>query len=145
MFVLAHVSWTAKHRTRSDHAVRRICVAIKPHESYQGRQDPHCDDVLGLVTNRLELPAELVAKIYRLRWLIEMFFRTFKQTRGCKQLFSDKHNGVDVQASCAMIACMLILLYTGEKPTRAIYQMAWYYLIGFASLKELEALIRTRR
>jgi hypothetical protein len=26
-----------------------------------------------------------------------------------------------------------------------MYQMVWYYLIGLASLKELEAFIRTRR
>jgi IS4 transposase len=101
--------------------------------------------VLRLVTNRLDLPAELIAEMYRLRWVIEMFFRTFKQLLGCKHLFSDKHNGVEIQASFAMIVCMLILLYTGEKPNRAMYQMVWYYLIGLASLKELEAFIRTRR
>ena len=40
---------------------------------------------------------------------------------------------------------MLILIYTGEKPNRAMHQMVWYYLIGLASLKELEAFIRSRR
>jgi|GEM_PF-1858579 hypothetical protein len=29
-------------------------------------------------TNRLDLPAEMIAEIYRQRWLIEMFFRLFK-------------------------------------------------------------------
>jgi len=42
---------------------------------------PTCDGVLRLVTNRLDLPAELIAEIYRLRWIIEMFVRTFKQLR----------------------------------------------------------------
>ena len=41
--------------------------------------------------------------------------------------------------------CMLILIYTGEKPNRAMYQMVWCSLIGLASLKELEAFIKTRR
>jgi len=36
----------------------------------------------------------------------------------------------EIQAYCAMIVCMLILIYTGEKPNRAMYQMVWYYLIG---------------
>lgn len=142
---IVDLGWKAKHRTRPDHPVRLICVAVKPHESYRGRQGPHCDGVLRLVTNRLDLPAELIAEIYRLRWLIEMFFRTFKQMLGCKHLFSDKHNGVEIQAYCAMIVCMLILIYTGERPSRAMYQMVWYYLIGLASLKELEAFIKTRR
>jgi hypothetical protein len=26
----------------------------------------------------------------------------------------------------------LSLIYTGEKPSRAMYQMVWYYLIGLA-------------
>ena len=142
---IVDLGWKAKHRTRPDHPVRLVCVAVKPHESSRGTLGPHCDGVLRLVTNRLDLPAELIAEIYRLRWIIEMFFRTFKQLLGCRHLFSCDHNGVEIQAYCAMIVCMLILLYTGEKPNRAMYQMVWYYLIGLASLKELEAFIKTRK
>jgi len=40
---------------------------------------------------------------------------------------------------------MLIVIDTAEKPNRAMEQMVWYELIGLASLKELEAFIRTRR
>ena len=74
-----------------------------------------------------------------------MFFRTFRQLLGCRHRFSDNHIGVEIQAYCGMIVCMLILIYTGEKPNRAMYQMVWYYLIGLASLKELEAFIKSRR
>ena len=142
---IVELGWKARHRPRPDRTMRLIRVAVKPHESYRGMQGPHCDGVLRLVTNRLDLPAELIAEIYRLRWVIEMFFRTFKQLLGCGHLFSDKHNGVEIQAYCAMIVCMLILIYTGEKPNRAMYQMVWYYLVGLASLKELEAFIRSRK
>jgi IS4 transposase len=38
-----------------------------------------------------------------MRWVVEMFFRTFKQLLGCGHLFSDKHNDVEIQAYCAMI------------------------------------------
>ena len=68
-----------------------------------------------------------------------------KPYAGCRHLFSCDHNGVEIQAYCAMIVCMLILIYTGEKPNRAMYQMVWYYLIGLASLKELEAFIKSRK
>jgi hypothetical protein len=142
---IVELGWKSRHRTRPDHPVRLICVEVKPHESYRGMRGPDCDGVLRLVTNRLDLPAELIAEMYRLRWVIEMFFRTFKQLLGCGHLFSDKHNGVEIQAYCAMIVCMLILIYTGEKPNRAMYQMVWYYLIGLASLKELEAFIKSRK
>ena len=40
--------------------------------------------------------------------------------------------------------CALILISTGEKPNRAMHQMAWYSLIGLASLEELEAFIKSR-
>ncbi len=135
----------SRSHARPDHPVRLICVEVKPHESYRGMHGPRCDGVLRLATNRLDLPAELVAEMYRLRWLIEMFFRIFKQLLGCRHLLSDKHNGVEIQAYCAMIVCMLILIYTGERPNRAMYQMVWYYLIGLASLSELEAFIESRR
>jgi len=46
-----------------------------------------------IVTNRLDLPAELIAEIYRQRWVIEMFVRLFKHILGCRHLVSDKHNG----------------------------------------------------
>ena len=51
-----------------------------------------------------------IAEMYRLRWVIEMFFRTFKQLLGCRHLFCCDHNGVEIQACCAMIVCMLIQL-----------------------------------
>jgi hypothetical protein len=52
---------------------------------------------------------------------------------------------VEIQAHCGMIVCMLILIDMGEKPNRAMEQMGWDYLIGLASLKELEAFIKTQR
>jgi len=53
----------------------------------------------------LAVRAELIAEIYRQRWLIEMFFRLFKHILGCRHLISDKHNGAEIQASCGMIVC----------------------------------------
>ncbi len=67
------------------------------------------DGVLRLVANRLDLQAEVIAEMYRLRWVIEIFFCTFKQLLGCGRLFSDKHNRVEIQAYYAMIVCILIL------------------------------------
>jgi hypothetical protein len=141
---IVEVGWKSRQRTRPDHPVRLICLEANQHESYRGMQGPHCDGVLRLVTNRLDLPAELIAEMYRLRWTIEMFFRTFKHLLGCQHLFSHRDNGVEIQAYCAMIVCMLILIYTGEKPNRAMHNMVWYHLIDLASRKELEAFIKKR-
>jgi IS4 transposase len=127
---------------RPDHPVRLITVAATPHTSRgkhrPGSTGPSCDGMLRLATNRLDLPAELISEIYRLRWLIELFFRMFKQLLGCRHLLSTKHNGVEIQAYAAIIACLLILLYTGRTPTKRTFEMISFYLVGWASLEELE-------
>ena len=127
---------------RPDHFVRLVTVAATPHASrgkYRGGSTgPSCDGKLRIATNRLDLPAELVSEIYRLRWLIELFFRMFKQLLGCRHLLSTKENGVEIQAYCAIIACLLILIHTGRTPTKRTFEMICFYLVGWASLEELE-------
>ena len=43
-------------------------------------------DVVVLVTNRLDLDAELIAVAYRYRWAVELFFRWVKCVLGCRHL-----------------------------------------------------------
>ena len=114
------LGWTSRHRTRPDHPVRLICVAVKPHESYRGITGPECDGLLRLVTTRLDLSASVLRHAPR---------------RGDPGVL--RHD--------RLIVCLLILIDTGERPSRAMYQMVWCYLIGLVSLKELQAFIKTRR
>jgi hypothetical protein len=94
---------------------------------------------LWLVTDRLTLAAELVALAYRYRWLIELFFRWFKCILGCRHLLATDANGVAIQVYVALIASLLITLWTGRKPTKRTWEMIQFYLLGWASLEELEA------
>lgn len=57
-----------------------------------------------LLTTREDLSAEEVAHIYRLRWLIETYFRWMKQHLQLKKVFSTKPQGVWNQMFIAMIA-----------------------------------------
>jgi len=127
---------------RPNHPVRLVTIAATSHTSRgkhrPGSTGPSCDGKLRLATNRLDLPAELIGEIYRLRWLVELFFRMAKQLLGCRHLLSTKQNGVEIQAYSAIIACLLILLYTGRTPTKRTFEMISFYLIGWASLDELE-------
>ena len=63
----------------------------------------------------------------------------FKHFLGCRHLLSTKQEGVELQIYSAIIACMLILLYTGRSPTKRTFEMICYYMSGWASLKELES------
>jgi hypothetical protein len=93
---------------------------------------------LWLVTDRLDLPAELVALAYRYRWTIELFFRWFKCILGCRHLLAADANGVAIQVYVALIASLVIVLWTGRKPSKRTWEMIQLYLQGWARLEELE-------
>ena len=92
-----------------------------------------------LLTNRLDLSAELVALGYRYRWTVELFFRWLKCVLGCKQLLTTSENGVALQIYTALIASLLIVLWTGRKPTKRTWEMLQFYFQGWASLDEVQA------
>jgi hypothetical protein len=92
-----------------------------------------------LVTNRLDLDAELVALGYRHRWAIELFFRWFKCILGCKHLLSHSRNGVTIQVYLGIIASLLIGLWTGKKPTKRTWEMLQFYFSGWATAEEVQA------
>lgn len=106
----------------------------------QGRRGPQ---TLRLVSNRLDLPAELVALAYRYRWQIEPFFRWFKCVLGCRHLVSASPNGVRIQVYVALIVSLLISLWTGHKPSKRTLEMIRHYLSGWAEWDELCAHIQS--
>ena len=95
--------------------------------------------VLVLVTDRLDLPAELVALAYRYRWAVELFFRWLKCILGCRHLISESYAGVTIQVYAAIIASLLIALWTGRPATKRTYEMICFYLSGWASDEEMQA------
>jgi Transposase DDE domain len=134
---------TSKTGQRPNHAVRLVCVKCSPHtsrgKSKLGSTAPSSDGILRIATNLLDVPAEIIALIYSQRWIIEIFFRFFKQLLGCSHLISHGQNGIEIQTYCAIIACLLINLWTGRKPTKRTFEMLSYYFTGLASEEELIA------
>ncbi len=123
-------------KDRPDHPLRLVIVKTTP---YEKRGGPASDGLLLVATNLLDLPAWVIALIYRYRWTIEIFFRFFKQVLGCRHLLSHDPVGVEIQTYCAIIACMLISLWTGRKPTLRTYEMICHYFTGLAEEDELLA------
>jgi hypothetical protein len=91
-----------------------------------------------LATDRMDLSAEVIALCYKNRWQIELFFRWFKCILGCQHLLALSQNGVAIQVYCALIASMLITLWTGRKPTKRTFEMLQLYFLGWATEQELE-------
>jgi hypothetical protein len=124
-----------------NHQVRVICIRINPHTSrgkYRGGSSGvDSDGILRIATNLLDVPAEVIGLIFSYRWAVEIFFRFFKHILGCRHLLSHEQNGIEIQTYCAIIACMLIALWTGRKPTLRTYEMICFYFTGLADEDEL--------
>lgn len=126
-----------------NHEVRVICIRVNPHTTRggagSGSSGVDSDGVLRIITNLLEVPADVIGLIFSSRWSIEIFFRFFKHMLGCRHLISHDHNGIEIQTYSAIIACMLIALWTGRKPTLRTYEMVCFYFTGLADEDELMA------
>ncbi len=121
--------------------VRVIAVKCNPNTKrhHTARRGPPQGQTLLIVTDRFDLDAQTIAAIYKYRWMIEIYFRFFKHVLGCRHLISHNKNGIELQMYAAIIACMLISLWTGRKPTLRTYEMVCWYFTGLASEEELLA------
>jgi hypothetical protein len=116
--------------------LRVVAVATGNTDS-QGRPE-----ILWLASNLLDLDAAWIALGYKYRWTVELFFRWFKCILGCQHLLSTCQNGVTIQVYLALIASLLIALWTGHKPSKRTFEMLCLYFAGWASEDELLAHVR---
>jgi Transposase DDE domain len=126
----------SKAQGRPDHPVRVVLVKVRPHQKRSHRKGntgagPR-DGLLRIATDQRDVPAEVIALIYRHRSAIGVFFRFFKHVLGCRHVLSAGRPGSEIQTYCAIIACMLLGRSTGRKPTLRSYEMICYFLRGWA-------------
>lgn len=140
---VARMGLGSKPADRPDHPVRLVVIEAEPHLKRGGRRGktagPGNKGTVVLATNLPHVPAEVVALIYRHRYAIEIFFRFLKQTLGCRHLVSTRPEGVTVQMYCAVIACLVINLWTAKKPTKRTVETLAYYFMGVATEAEVVA------
>jgi hypothetical protein len=120
-------------------AVRVVEVKCRPHvkRMHTGRGGPEQSQTLAIATDLLDVEADVVGLIFQHRWTIEIFFRFYKHILGCRHLLSYNQNGIELQTYSAILACMLISLWTGRKPTLRTYEMLCWYFTGMADEEEL--------
>lgn len=127
----------------AQHLLRRVEVQVQPHQrrTRKGTKDV---DLIALHTNldpaagcSVLLAPELIAMIYLLRYTVELFFRTFKQTLGMRHLLSQRENGIDIQIYCTVITCLLMQQMTGKKPDKAMRNILGWYLLGIADEQDV--------
>ena len=141
--VVVKMGLGSKPADKPDHLIRLIVIEATPHEKRGGRRGktagPGNNGTIVVATNLLDVPAEIIALIYQHRWAIEVFFRFFKQTLGCRHLLSHKPEGIQIQIYCAILACMMINLWTGKRPNKATVNILAWYFAGVATEAEVMA------
>lgn len=91
---------------------------------------------LVLVTNRHDLPAEVIGELYKARWEIELFFKWIKQNLKLKKFLGASSNAVKIQIVAALIAYLLVQIFKNStKDTRPLYLVLIWIRYNF-SLKE---------
>jgi hypothetical protein len=85
--------------------------------------DPRSGKPVRLITTLLEIPAHVIGKLYRHRWMIELFFRWLKCVAGVDRLLSCSANGIALQLYVGVIAVLLTYLRTGLPPGTLTYHV----------------------
>jgi len=96
-----------------------------------------------IVLSNTDLDGAIISLLYRYRWQVELFFRWFKCILGCTHWLSQTQTGLTLQVYVAILASLLIRLWTGRKPTRRTFEMIQLYFMGWAQEHELTAHIES--
>ena len=76
------------------------------------------------LTNDFELPALVVAELYRNRWSVELFFKWLKQHLKIKRFWGTSENAVRIQIYCAIITyCLVVIIKHDMKLERSVYEI----------------------
>lgn len=119
-------------RLGTDHHKRQVTRPVRLVEVNNGA------GTILLVTDRLDLPADLVALAYRYRWSVELFFRWLKCVLGCRHLLGESFHAVQIQVYAALVASLLLVAWTHKKPNKRTFEMLCFYFSGWATEEEVQ-------
>ena len=72
--------------------------------------DEKTDKRLGFFTNNFEIPALVIAQLYKCRWQVELFFKWIKQHLRIKAFFGTNENAVKTQIWIAISVYVLVAI-----------------------------------
>lgn len=99
----------------------------------------HGDDgkPVRLITNLLDVPAHVIADLYRRRWQVELFLRWLKVWAGFEHLMSRSQRGVTFNFYVAVIGCLLMHVRTGHKVNKYSLFLFGQVAAGHATLEQI--------
>ena len=98
------VVWLARIRSIQHYPDRFRRVSYK---------DPESGKSLVFLTNNFDLPALIIAQLYKSRWRVELFFKWIKQNLRIKHFFGTTDNAVKTQVWIAV--CVYVLVAIARK------------------------------
>jgi IS4 transposase len=73
-------------------------------------RDPETGKVLIFLTNNFELPAMIIAVLYKQRWQVELFFKWIKQNLRIKTFYGTSENAVKTQIWIAVSVYLMVAI-----------------------------------
>jgi hypothetical protein len=104
------------HRSFTDKPPTQLLRRVIVHDEKNHKQ-------VILITDLMDVPACVIAALYRQRWQIELFFKWIKTYVGFDHLISHDPKGVTFQFYVAVIATLLLHLATGRRVSK--YTLFW--------------------
>ncbi len=102
---------------------------------------------LVLLTNQFDLPAQVIAELYRKRWQVELFFKWIKQHLRIRSFYGRSQNAVRCQIWSAICAYLMVAIVKKQlqspKTLNEILQIVSVNIFEQAPLAELLATDRT--
>ena len=102
------------NRTQGLRADQTIYLTSTAGGRYEGKlrrvsfREPDTGKWLVFLTNNFDLAAMTIAKLYKARWDVELFFKTIKQNLKIKKFIGTSINAVKSQILVALIAYLLV-------------------------------------
>ncbi len=102
------------------------------------------EDPLIIITTLSEedFSIEDIRILYKYRWEIEYFFRWIKCILKNRHWFCETQRGMQIQVYLALIASVLLMLFTGKRPNKRTMEMLQMYFSGWVKQSELEAFLK---
>jgi hypothetical protein len=100
-----HIVWFRNLKSATHYPDRLRRVAYR---------DPEDGKILVFLTNNFDLPAIVIAQLYKLRWRVEIFFKWIKQNLRIKHFFGTTDNAVKTQVWIAICVYVLVAIIRKE-------------------------------
>lgn len=102
------------------------------------------DKPVRLLTNLMEVEAEMIGQVYRWRWQIELFFRWLKVHANFRHVISHNKNGLTLGFYVAVIGVLLMYLHSGRRVSKYAYNLLCLVAQGAATLADILPILERR-